>query len=665
MLNLKIAQLNLTNFKGVSELTLPESRLHDVTSKDTAPGERDYIEGDGENVLSDNVKITGANGAGKTTIKEAIAFLFTGRNSSGRTDDFIKKGSESCFVAAHIYAAREGYPVEKMIVGRGIRAKQSNKRGESQVKGYETVAELNGIEVKVSELEKTLADLVTPEDFQVLFNPLYLSLLNWDKRRELLLRATSGVTELEIAYEERVSVADSLKTHSAGDLIKSYKKETKAANSKIDELTHKKEEAARSLPDESEIADAEKRYEDVAKKLEDVSDSIDKRAADVPVSDDLTEASQAFEAEKRERVRKFEDYLAGLREKRGSNRDRLGKIDEELRSLTKDREDLRGEISELEKEQKELREKWDLWSIYEPSRDENIADPCPTCGQKPNAETLSALIQKKAEETQKVLEVTKNKGRSVSEALTDRRAQEEKLEAQIRYLNKEAEELKKKNADLDNEIESAVNKGSEEVIGLSHAEKEAADRLENLKAEASSNKDEELESLKEKRWELRKALEEAAAVTAKRETLNNIRGRIEELERLIKLESERYNEALRIIEELEGVVARRVEILEGELERVFSDEGLPISFSMFERKLNGELAETCQIIYRGRSFDNLSNGEQLAIGYRLSERLKLLLGIVTPTFIDNYEALTIELSGEAGQKFLAEVSSGELQTCNL
>jgi len=187
-----------------------------------------------------------------------------------------------------------------------------------------------------------------------------------------------------------------------------------------------------------------------------------------------------------------------------------------------------------------------------------------------------------------------------------------------------------------------------------------AERLEQIRSQIR-----ELEALKEKRRELRKALEETAAVTAKRETLNNIRGRIEELERLIKLESERYNEALRIIEELEGVVTRRVEILEGELERVFSDEGLPISFSMFTRKLNGELAENCEIIYGGRSFDNLSNGEQLAIGYRLSERLKLLLGIVTPTFIDNYEALTIEVSGEAGQKFLAEVSPGELQTFNL
>ena len=154
-----------------------------------------------------DVVIKGDNHIGKSTIKTMYSWLFTGKDSNGN--------DESNF-GLRPYDT-EGNPIHNIIISVAITLKIddvlytferkkvekfSKSRGEENSGKWVEATEclINSVPKKVTEFEnevKALLDIDQAE-FSLLTNPDSFNSLHWKKQREVLVKLSKGITDLEM-----------------------------------------------------------------------------------------------------------------------------------------------------------------------------------------------------------------------------------------------------------------------------------------------------------------------------------------------------------------------------------------------------------------------------------------------------------------------------------
>lgn len=165
---IKFIELTLTNFTSIRELTLP---------------------------YADITKLSGQNGAGKTSIGTAPAWIFYGTDLLGKTFNPSPTNYEFDRVFASLYFQMDD---TKILLAREI--------DNGTNKFYH-----NEVPIKAKEYDALVASMFDKEMFLSLYNPSYFFTQHKDKQRDMLMRYVASPASSEVFKEMSDTESEPLK----------------------------------------------------------------------------------------------------------------------------------------------------------------------------------------------------------------------------------------------------------------------------------------------------------------------------------------------------------------------------------------------------------------------------------------------------------------------
>ncbi len=188
-------------------------------------------------------QITGDNAQGKSSIGEAITFLFYGTDPFGSKLDPTPITYESDETLVSLLLNIDG---KNLLLGRGL------KKGKA--KYY-----INEVPSKATEYNELIEKMFDKELFMSLFNPNYFPSLHWEKQRTMILQYVPApyVKDVlkELPEEQSKLLGELLKKYTLDDIEKIHKenknkkdKDYIAAQSRTKTLKEQLEENAPNVP---------------------------------------------------------------------------------------------------------------------------------------------------------------------------------------------------------------------------------------------------------------------------------------------------------------------------------------------------------------------------------------------------------------------------------
>lgn len=651
-MKVQIKKLRLSYFKGIKSLEL-----------DFAPE---------ENFLH------GRNASGKTTVFDAVWFLFFGKDSTGRADFSIKTLDE------------KNQPIEKVdhevyaefdIDGKTKTFQRTYKQQwtkDNQLKGHTTDYEIDGFPVRLeSEYRRQVEEYFKEDLFKLLTNPLFFNSMKPADRRAVLINMASAFSndqvfkawgskskwakKLEEILTEGATL-EQIKLKAARDK-KNFKDEKDAIPARIDEAERSKPEAYEFDELQEIISEKKKELTEVEAQIKELSNSNSAHNKAVQEWQ-----NQVFEA--KTKLQKLE-FLAEQEFNKWQNEQnkypqeiqaKIKDLNETARKCEESIQDLAQQIERKkanavqftnlipakEQEKSRLVEEWKT----ENSKEFNWnGTNCPACDRPlEGTQAMDAEEQARArfnrDKKSRIDDITR-RGNQVKEQITEYQQQIERINNEIRDLSNRKNEkeiaLEEIKGDLIN-LESAINEyyatvqeGKTANDFLSPEAKELQAKIEKLES-TRPEKSEEVDTseLQSNKTSIQNSLEELQKALGNKETIERINKRIAEL----KAKEKELAQAIADSEGLEDACFEfgkaKVELIENEINSKFS----LVSFKLFEIQLNGNEKEVCETLFKGVPFNDLNNAGKIQAGLDIINTLSKHHDTHLPIFIDNRESVT-------------------------
>lgn len=233
------------------------------------------------------VNIRGRNGAGKTTIADAVLFCLFGKNTAGQSDLELFKTRENGQVIPNLDHSVEmtlsvlsGSPTEKEItLKRSIKEVWVKKRGseESVFKNNTVEYFVNGESYTKADYEKYIASLIDERVFRAITNPTYFPSLKWQDQRVFLTTMVGNVEpELIANTEELKELVDYLDQHDENleAYLKHLKYQIKQVKDKLDKIPVRLEEQNKALPERLDWDSLFSQQAELSAQLKDIDSKI-------------------------------------------------------------------------------------------------------------------------------------------------------------------------------------------------------------------------------------------------------------------------------------------------------------------------------------------------------------------------------------------------------
>lgn len=274
MKQIKFNQLTLTNFKSHRDLTV---NFGEVT------------------------KVTGDNAQGKSSILEAITFLFYGTDTFGSKTDPTPINYEHDETMVTLLFEVDGKQVK---LGRILR------------KGKASYI-INDVPSKATEFNQLVDSLFDKELFLSLFNPNYFFTMHWSKQREMLMQYVPAPINKEVFTELPKPQADKLselvKKHSLNDLEKIHREN----NTKQDKVYIAAQSRTKTLKEQLEglqaSSESEEELNQKLAKLQQQLADIDEQSATLAESNKAYEQKQTEIRNNRNRIEMSKDRYLKVR----------------------------------------------------------------------------------------------------------------------------------------------------------------------------------------------------------------------------------------------------------------------------------------------------------------------------------------------------------------
>lgn len=647
MKEIHLTHLEMHNFKGIKRLVIKPTGI--ITN------------------------ISGDNELGKTTVFDAASWLWTGKDSRGRTDFDIKPLTKSGEQIHKVETSAEGiYKVGQMEVTlkRIYREKWVKKRGSdtSEFIGHETLFEYNGVPCTQKEYNEKLEDICPSDVMRLISQPeFFCSILPWREQRELLFKlAGDHDWDARTAKdnEDFVGLLDKL----TGKGLSEYKKQIIAKKKKIrdqlDVIPARIDEVHYNKPVEQnwQTVDADlKKLKNELEQIEDKLLSISRANEDVEKK--KTELQSKFHEKQRELwALKYEKKraatIAGRKyvETKDDLQTEINMAERGIKVALESKEYLEKQIKALENEIAELRQ---AYVEEDKQKVEWTAD-----GDEFVCPLLKIRCKDYAQSRRENLTETFNKTKvAILQDITD------KGKAKTAKLNKVREELvltegsldkhQKLRDDIIKELESLEAPNIVKTDLWDDPEYKALEQeVEKLKAEAEAPvKMESNETLVNQKKETAEKIDVLLFLLATKDQINAANARIKDLEHDERL----LSEELALLEREEFVMDEftraKVGLIETEVNKKFEIT----KFKMFDLQVNGQYVETCEATYKGVPYAGLNTAGKINVGLDICYTFADFSGIAAPIFIDNRESVTNVLTHSQVQLFnLIKTSDKEL-----
>ena len=672
-MNIQIKQLTLQNFKCF--------RVKEITFD------------------SDITTIKGRNGAGKTTIADAILWCLFGKNTQGQSDFDLKTHDETGKPIPNIDHSVEmvletsdpNDATFEIIIKRTLKETWVKKRGAEELvfKNNTTEYMVNGEVKTAADYKKFIAQLIDEEVFKAITNPQYFPSLKWQVQREFLTKMAGDISQADVyKLDESLSILSSDITEDIIGYLKHLSYQKKQIKDKIEMIPVRLEEQNKALP---EKLDWDALEIEAGLKRKSISD-IDALILTMKSGN----SQDVLKEEKRQQLdgmylmkRKFEDAcrtgeLAAKQELGNQIIEMSGKfntllntqrdLENQIKSFDILKQRCNEALEKCESDAEDIRKQWKenegktspVWS-----EEDSV---CPTCGQYLPDDQLQARKQKALEifntkkaEIKKELTEWANKVKSIR---TDAQNQikdyeEQKAEAeknladtkeQINIVFAEKQKLEKEKASLLT-YEQMLSEDNEYQKLLEDIE---ACKLEIENASVSSDEDKdkllELESKK-------KEFESQLAVLNSQIATKTQYGRILSLIEGINTEQKDLVKQLSDLERKEDVAKRYQDRQNTILEERINEHFSFVKWKMFRTVNNsGDPFDEpfCECYVDGVAYhDGLNQAARLNAGLDIINALCKHYNVSAPIVLDNTES-TINIIQTIGQQIRLFVEDTDL-----
>lgn len=646
-----IKSIHIENFKGIKEL--------DVN-------------------FSGNTKISGQNATGKTTIFDAFTWLLFNKNSAGdekfNVRPLNKEGTRIDNVEIKVVSIMD-------VDGKEVELSKVQKQNWVKKRGTNTVSlqgnpnsyEIDGYPKSEAEFKEYVSGIAQSEEmFKMLTNPQYFPSLKWKDQRDILMKLVSEVSDVELAQTDAKYaplLSELEKAPSTDDIRAKFSKALAEWKKKQAEIPVRIDEAEKSKIDvdvaEQELAkvDLVRRIAECGKKMENAGSALgDLRSKEMQLQFDMSGMEQTMnrelsnkrsimDAELRDCKNELEHFAVtiSLKEKQISDNEKT--------------------ITDADTERKKLGEQYNSEKakafdetpyLFDESKwifDESTT-VCSLCGQKLPADKIEQLKADFEERKTKAKADAKRKlNDSKSDFITQKESNLEEIKAYGFAKKNLIEELTKKNADLNTEID-ALKKQEQDAIAK---KEELSKQLSEIPSEADYSQNEEYAELKARHDEVLAEIEnlkangEDAAVETLKSEKEELQARLYEVnstiakasmnveidERIGQLQEEQKEIGQKVADQ-EQILYLLEEFIRFKLDKVsetINSHFKTVNFKLFEMQLNGGMKDCCECTVNGVPYATLNSGHRIVAGLDIIRSLSELYGVSVPIFLDNAESL--------------------------
>lgn len=623
------------------------------------------------NLEGRSVRISGANGLGKSSVADAITWVLFGKDSRRRTAFPIDPVDDAGRIIHNLDVSVE---LEMLIDGqpttlrRRRQEKWVQKRGMTteQLDGHQTTCYIDGRPLPSSDFSSHVDTIVKEELFRALTTPDYFPSLPMDQQYRLLVKIVGTRTLAEIAAkdEEAMKVVDELGQRSldqyrqglAYDLQRT-RKEQELIPVRLSEVQGFIEQVKAKGADGKT---AQRHAKGIEEKLRQVTQEIDSMAG-------VVRAENARYNDQRA-------YIQQLRQQRAAIEDRIEKQNREARTLhqslvCKAKEEMEAteerhtaaktmlglherRLKDLEQQLEDFRRRWE--EVERLSFSWNAEEAvCPTCGQplpqdqadQKRVEAEMRFNERKMQqqdaldEEGKKLAASKQRLQDLSAAAREEMATAERLmpEARQRLSKAEAEP-----------IEQADYHDAADWQRLSS---EIDQRMKELEQTTQAQEPPQLAALRTEEQAYRKELRLLEQTIDRSKQIDEYVRREKELQ---KQRTTLSGDIARMQTRLEA--AERLQLMEAnDLQKRVNELFPSVRFRLSRELLNGREVGHCELSVEGVPYSGLSSSERINAGLELINALARHYNIVAPIVIDNAEGVN-KVAPTLGQQILLEVS---------
>lgn len=623
------------------------------------------------NLEGRSVRISGANGLGKSSVADAITWVLFGKDSRRRTafpiDPVDDEGRiiHNLDVSVELEMLIDGQPT---TLRRRRQEKWVQKRGmtREQLDGHQTTCYIDGRPLPSSDFSSHVDTIVKEELFRALTTPDYFPSLPMDQQYRLLVKIVGTRTLAEIAAkdEEALKVVDDLGQRSIDQYRQGLSYDLQRTRKELETIPVRLSEVQGFIEQvKAKGADgktAQRHAKGIEEKLRQVTQEIDSMAG-------VVRAENARHNDQRA-------YIQQLRQQRDAIEDRIEKQNREARTLhqslvCKAKEELEAteerhtaaktmlglherRLKDLEQQLIDFRRRWE--EVERLSFSWNAEEAvCPTCGQplpqdqadQKRVEAEMRFNERKMQqqdaldEEGKKLAASKQRLQDLSAAAREEMATAERLmpEARQRLSKAEAEP-----------IEQADYHDAADWQRLSG---EIDQRMKELEQTTQAQEPPQLAALRTEEQAYRKELRLLEQTIDRSKQIDGYIRREKELQTQRTALS---GEVARMQTRLEA--AERLQLMEAnDLQQRVNDLFPSVRFRLSRELLNGREVGHCELSVDGVPYSGLSTSERINAGLELINALARHYNIVAPIVIDNAEAVN-KVAPTLGQQILLEVS---------
>lgn len=612
-MKITLKNLKISNFKGIKEKSI------DFSSK---------------------TKILGRNGAGKSSIFDAMLWLLFGKDSSGSAKFNVRPQDENGVDIDNLVISVTGtFDIngKETVIEKTQSQKWVKERGAEvkTFKGNENKYIVNTIPKSEKEFKAWLNEIVSEDVFKFVSNLNAFMSQDAKERRKTLFKLVSSITDIEVAGSSKdfEPLLEDLNQFTIEEIMIRAKSILKNLNDKMKDIAPRIDEVNKSMSDvdvaelelqknslNEQLSEIEKQESEEDLKMEEfnkVSDEIMK--AKMELSDVERKVNESYVSASRDHERKLSAIVSEIESTRSN-------FNNETYRLTQ----LEHVASEYRKQLDELREKYKTEKELEFDDSSLI---CPVCNQTYQEDKQAELKAKFEADKKSKMDSINYQGKSVADRIKEKefeivncKKKISGLEGVLSELNKSLEEA---NAEtLPSKPNMAEN---EEYTSLN-------EKLQSLESKRSSmtNSVDYRNQLKIKRKGLN---EELAGVQKLIDSADNSakEQRIEELKAEQKQLSQQIADQEKVVYLIEKLDRKKVEYLTEAINKHFQ----VVKWRFYESQVNGGWNQVCDALVDGKSyFNGLNSGHKMLAELDILSALQKIYDVSTPVFVDNAERLS-------------------------
>lgn len=626
--------------------------------------------------FSNKTSIKGQNAAGKTTIFDAFTWLLFNKNSAGEEKFNIRPLDKDGNRIDNVEIKVEGVlDVEGKEVMLSKVQKQNwvKKRGTNTVtlQGNPNSYEIDGYPKSEADFNAYVSELAQSEDmFRLLTNPQYFSSLRWKEQRDILMKLTTEVSDVELAQTDSQYaplLSELEKAPSTDDIRAKFSKSLTEWKKKQAEIPVRIDEAEKSKVD-VDVAEQELLKTDLERQIKEIELQMESSSK---VIDDLEQQKFELQFEVNDCKRKANESLIKERRSLDDRKDeatikfndlhkQITKLESEIIEKKKRIPTLESEKAELGKQYMSEKEKaFDespyLFDEFKWKFDESTT-VCSLCGQRLPEDKIEQLKTDFEEKKAKAKEDAAERLKTIRESFnnqkvaelnriaslgTDKKSEIEIMKSDIEDAEKKLPELREQETEqmkIKNECikklselpEEADLNTSEDYKALMKKDTDLQSKIDS--ARANSIDTSELES---KKLELEAALEDAKTIIAQATKNVEIDERIAELQTEQKEIGQKVADQEQMLYLLEEFIRFKLDKISDSINSHFKT----VNFKLFEMQLNGGMKDCCECTVNGVPYSTLNSGHRIVAGLDIIRSLRELYGVSVPIFVDNAESL--------------------------